>query len=953
MNMEQLKKDIQLLIDDFRTNYQRYERELEANTETKLVEPLFNLLGWKKEDFVKRESARRNGKKGFADYAFYIDGRIAFFLEVKKVGLSLEKEADKQVISYALSKRIPFAVSTNFEELKIFCVEQENATQQIFRVFKQPEDYIKNLQNLLLLSKESFEKNLILKEAENEDRLKKRMSIDKILLEDLMHIRKLIADDIEKAYPKKYELNDKEEIVQRIIDRLIFIRRCEDVGMNPENLYLDEIKHLPDNKAYTKLKEIFQKYNEIYNSGLFAVGVDNDCDAIKIDNLIIKNLIGYLYESKDKQYIYNFDWIDADVLGQVYEQYLGKILEQTKSGKAKLKDGQAHRKEQGIYYTPTYIVDYIVRNTLLEALKNKKAKPQDIKILDMACGSGSFLIKAFDYLYNELSNKEGSSQTKLDKQGMYSIKTEILKRNIYGVDLDNKAVEITKLNLLLKASEPNRKLPEEVDLHIKHGNSLIDDEKVDKNAFIWEGDFKEGGFDVVIGNPPYIRVQTIKEKDKMYLINNYVSAKGKFDLYVLFIEKSLKLLKDNGYFSFIIPNKFAQTKYGKGLKEFILKNFTIEKFIDFGDLKVFGGVTTYPCIIVIKKSIPNPNTKGIYVRVKNLPKDIENKIIKNQIHDNYEDDVLKVFKFKQKDLGLELWSFLPSATQDIFDKIKNSSNTKLIDLRERIYEGFITGNNSAFFIKEDEAKKLKIETDMLMPVPKGKNVRRYSIKWDGEFVIFPHMKVMSRVEAVNLSKYPNTQKYLEQNKELLNKRKYVIDAGKKWYEIWNTRDLDWFKQDKIITPNLSAKNNFSVDLKDNKSGKYFFIDHDCYGIILKNKDRENYLYLLGLLNSKLIEFFIKQKSPMFSGGYYKYHTQYLEQIPIVQAKKEIKEKIIELVNKMIFLNKKLNEIGDKNTSETKELNDKIDKLNKQIDELVYNIYGITDEEKKIIEDNLE
>ena len=487
MDVEVAKKGIQALINDFRTNYNQYKHELEANTETKLVEPLFALLGWNKNDFTKRETARRGKNLGFGDYAFKIDGRIVFFLEVKKVGIPLEKEADKQVISYALSKRIPFAISTNFEQLKIFCVEQENATSQVFRVFKSPEDYITNIQNLLLLSKESFEKNLILKEAENEGRLKKRISINKILLDDLMHIRNLIVDDVEKSYPNKYELNHREEIVQRIIDRLIFIRRCEDISINPENLYLEEITHLPDNKAYPKLKEIFEKYNQIYNSGLFAIGIDNDCDIIKIDGLIIKRLIGYLYESKDKEYIYNFDWIDADVLGQVYEQYLGKILEQKRSGKSKLKESQAHRKEQGIFYTPSNIVDYVVKNTLLEVLKIKK-NVKEIKVLDCACGSGSFLIKAFDYLYENLSSKEESKQNKIDSQGMYSVKTEILKKNLYGVDLDNKAVEITKLNLLLKASEKNRKLPEEVDLHIKYGNSLIDDENVAKlEAFKWGG----------------------------------------------------------------------------------------------------------------------------------------------------------------------------------------------------------------------------------------------------------------------------------------------------------------------------------------------------------------------------------------------------------------------------------------------------------------------------------
>src|SRR3989338_1331027 len=228
MDKEKAKKQIQELINDFKSNYQKYKKELEANTETKLIEPLFEILGWTKNDFVKQEKAHRGTKTGHADYAFYINDRIVFFLEVKKIGVYLEKEADKQVISYALSKRIPFAVSTNFEQLRIFCVEQEKAIQDKFRVFNEPDDYINRFEDLWLLSKDSFEQNAILKIAEGEGRLKKRVSIDKPLLEDLMYIRKIIASDIEKNYPNKYEINEKDGIIQRIIDRLVFIRKCED-----------------------------------------------------------------------------------------------------------------------------------------------------------------------------------------------------------------------------------------------------------------------------------------------------------------------------------------------------------------------------------------------------------------------------------------------------------------------------------------------------------------------------------------------------------------------------------------------------------------------------------------------------------------------------------------------------------------------------------------------------
>jgi type I restriction-modification system DNA methylase subunit len=383
-----------------------------------------------------------------------------------------------------------------------------------------------------------------------------------------MHIRSLIASDIEKSYSGKYQINEKDEIIQRIIDRLIFIRRCEDIGINPENLTLKEIQDLTDNKVYPELKKIFSKYNDIYNSGLFAIAKDNDCDKITINGEIIKKLSQYLYESRDGKYIYNFDWIDADILGQVYEQYLGKLLGQTKSGEAKLTNGQKHRKEQGIYYTPTYIVDYIVKNAVGEMLKNKKIKAKEIKVLDPACGSGSFLIKTFDYLYNNISPSKDSKQYRIDSQGKYSIKTEILKNNIYGVDLDNKAVEITKLNLLLKGAEKNRKLPEEIDHHIQHGNSLIDDETiVGLDAFRWDGDFREGSFNVVIGNPPYISNWQLSEANRelvLYLDKKYEEITiGHWDIYILFIKKAIDVLKEDGLLSFIVPSSFAKEKYGK------------------------------------------------------------------------------------------------------------------------------------------------------------------------------------------------------------------------------------------------------------------------------------------------------------------------------------------------------------------------------------------------------
>ena len=950
---EDAKNKIKELIDDFKTNYQTYKIGSEADTETKLIEPLFKILGWEKDDFYKQESVSRAGKKGRADYAFKMNDKVVFFLEVKKVGVPLEKEADKQVISYALSKRVPFAVSTNFEELKIFCVEQEDAIKNKFRVFNSPDDYLASFEDLIFLSKESFEQGLTLKKAESEGRLKRRASIDKVLLEDLMRIRKLISDDIEKRYHEKYQINEKDEIVQRIIDRLIFIRRCEDIGIQPDDISLEELKHLPHNKIYPRLKDIFKRYNDIYNSGLFAIAKDNDCDVINIDGAIIQKLTYYLYESKDGSYIYNFDWIDADVLGQVYEQYLGIILSQTKSGRSKLKEGQAHRKEQGIYYTPTYIVDYIVKNTVGELLKDKKIDVSKIKILDPACGSGSFLIKAFDYLTEHLSKSSEAKQHRIDSQGNYSIKTEILKNNIYGVDLDNKAVEITKLNLLLKAAEKGRKLPEELDMHIRHGNSLIDDESVaGLNAFKWVGDFQEETFDVVIGNPPYIRIQTLEGNSVDFFNSHYKSATKNYDIYALFVEKGFSLLKERGMLGFILPSKFFNADYGEGLRKVIAENKALNKIVDFKDFQIFDGATTYTCLLFLKKG---KNKQFEYLELA----DQENLPLSR---------TMMQFKFKkskqEQPKEAEPWNFVSSDYKPIMEKLC-AIKLKLRDISDNIYQGIITGADKIFVVikKEDNLfyssetnRNYRFEKDLLHPLLKGsKHIRRYRIDPSEKYVIFPYRiidkKAIPITEVELKEKYPKIYNYLLENKTSLQKRDMGKMKGSLWYLFSRNQNLTRFGQEKIMTPCIAKSPSFTYDAKSD----FFFVGSGgggggAYGITLK--DIALHHYILAILNSKPAYFFIKQTSSKFSGGFFAFNRQYIEHISIIIPNDQLKDKLSELSKKQLERSKALNSFGDKKTSETAKIEQEIKETDSEIDELVYKIYGITEEEKKIIEESL-
>ena len=957
MDKEKAKTEIKKLIEEFKVNYQKYKRELEANTETKLIEPLFQILGWTKNDFVKREKSHRGERLGFADYAFYIGDKIVFFLEAKKVGIPLEKEAYKQVISYALSKRVPFAVATNFEELKIFCVEQQDAINNKFRVFNGPDDYINNFEDLLFLSKESFEQGLTLKKAESEGRLRKRVSIDKALLEDLMLIRKFISDDLEKNYPGKYQINEKDEIIQRIVDRLIFIRRCEDIGINPENMIIEDIRRLPDNKAYPKLKEIFHKYNEIYNSGLFVIAKDNDCDQVNINGAIIKKLAYNLYESKDKNYIYNFDWIDADILGQVYEQYLGIILEQTKSGRARLKDSQAHKKEQGIYYTPTWVVEYIVKNTIGEILKDKKVNPKKIKILDPACGSGSFLIKAFDHLCNHLASTEESKQHRIDSQGNYSVKTEILKNNIYGVDLDNKAVEITKLNLLLKAAEKYRKLPEEIDMHIRHGNSLISDESIGQlNTFKWVGDFQEGSFDVIIGNPPYVKLQNLNKDQIDYFYSNYKSATKHYDIYVLFIERALYLLKEGGLLGFILPSKFFNAEYGNGLRKLISKNKSLHKIVDFKDFQVFDNATTYTCLLFLKKT-KNKNFEYLELSNKDELKGSSRTFMK-----------LQYKKSIQEQPSENNWNFSSGGTAKIINKL-NNINLKLGEVSKDIFQGFLSGRDKFYFVSliEDMGKLAKVknlfdkkyyilEKALLKKVLKGKEIRRWKIDWKNLFMVYPYKIIDGSTSLIPMDEfkkyYPNTFQYLfHYKKELMNSETSEAVDETNWYRFRRARSPEQFENPKIMTQVLASKNSFTFDEKD----KYYFVgggNAGGFGIILKEEYSEDYYFVLSILNSKLLEFYLKNISTMFRGGFYSYGKRFIEKLPIIIPPEKEKSKLAELAKRQLENGKRLNEFRDKKTSESAKLEEEIKKTDKEIDEIVYKLYGITEEEKKIIEESL-
>ncbi len=796
-------------------------------------------------------------------------------------------------------------------------------------------EFLDKFDELSLLSRESFEKELLDKEAEKWGKKAKKMPIDKQLLADFTHFRDILSRNITKLNGNKH-LSEEEldESVQRILDRLIFIRNCEDRELEPKILISNyrEWESKGRGQLINSLRETFSHFDDEYNSKIFAKRL---CDDLDVDNEVLHEVIEGLYRNKDNE-PYDFAIIDADVLGTIYEQYLGHILRKTEK-RAKVTENHAHRKEQGIYYTPTFIVKYIVDKTLGELLKSKKIDVEKIRVLDPACGSGSFLIKAFDVLndyYKE--HDENYKQTRLDLESgiLFKTKSRILQNNIFGADLDKQAVEIAQLNLLLKIAEKGHRLPL-LEQNIKKGNSIVDEEKTAGSvAFDWNQEFKaimdEGGFDVVIGNPPYVRQEELTEI-KPYLEATYETYHGMADLFVYFFEKELKILKENGYFGMIVSNKWLRAGYGRNLRKF-LSEFWIEELIDFGDLPVFPDATIYPCIILMKK-IKKQNPKIRICKMQTL----EFGSLEAYVKDNS-------YSINQPDLSEKEWNIQNKGGNELLRKIRNTGILIEEYVGSNVYYGIKTGLNEAFIIDAKKRDELIHEDsknqEIIKPIISGAELKRYSIRSKKNYILFAR-------RGVDISQYPSILKHLEQFKnQLTPKRSRDQEIGRKpghykWYEMQDPTDYyKKFEEPKILWGNLTTRSSFSLD---EVSG--FYVNNPA--CILPTNSR----YVLGILNSKLMSYFLKSICAERQGGFIEQKPVYVSQVRIKKPTEAQEIGLTLQVEKMLQLNEKLLEIGDKLTDERAKIENEIKKTDSTIDDYVYAIYGITDAEKKIIESN--
>jgi type I restriction-modification system DNA methylase subunit len=898
MNTKDAKQRIKELVDNYtklveEKTIRGYNEEM---TKKDFILPLFEALGWNvynKPNKTDNVSAEETISKKRVDYGFRINGIPKFLLEAKAIPVDLNKtKFAEQAINYSWHNGCTWAVLTDFEGIKVFNAEwkSRNVSENLFLDLNW-RDYLDHFDKLWLLSKESFEKGLLDKEAELYGKKSKKIPVAKQLLTDFTRFREMLSKDITTLNPDKGLTEEElDESVQRILDRLIFIRNCEDRELEARKLMpalRDWESRGRKGQLLKQLRAIFNYFDGQYNSKLFQ---EHLCDSLEISDNVLNEVVYGLYQTKDKTVYYDFSAIEADVLGNIYEQYLGHILRKT-AKRAKVTESHARRKEHGIYYTPPYIVDYIVRNTLGELLKRSSPNEiEKIRVLDPACGSGSFLIKSFDILNEYWKEKDKDyAQAQLDTTGQgttFTRKTKILQNNIFGVDLDKQAVEIAQLNLLLKIAEKGHRLPL-LQQNITCGNSLIDDPTVAGDKYFkWEEKFEvilnEGGFDVVIGNPPYVRPHKMDKKDKEFFWKNLKTFKAKSDLYSCFMEKGINLLREGGLFSFIVPHTWTSLESFYEIRKYILENCKVLKLVRLPK-KVFQDATVETTIFILAKE-PNKKNRD------------NNKIVVDAL--NEKGDITFVKKFTQSQItnnysyNFELYT--EEYANKILYKVKQTGE-RLGNLIDFVY-GLKTGDDQKFLFdepKNNECKKLL----------RSKDIGRYFKEFKGKYVWY----------------VPN----------LMIRNKKTARPGSK----------ERFKTEKIVVARMGKRVVATYDDEE-----YYVKDAM---LLLKKSEESDLKYITAILNSKLINYYYKNYFITID-----VLKNALLELPIASADRNTTANISEKVKKIEELNKRLNEMGDKKTDERARIEEEIKKTDKEIDELVYKLYGITEEEKEIIEGSL-
>jgi type I restriction-modification system DNA methylase subunit len=998
-------ESVQQLVSRFYKNERQYlsSSYSEAQARQDFVDKFWIALGWdvhhdlqtnpyeqevKVEHSVGLSEARRSAARKRADYAFLAPNfrDVRFYVEAKRPSAQIDTpDSYFQTIRYGWNSKTPLAILTNFQELRVLdCRYKPDIHTALQSVIRKSHcfdctDEQKFKEIYYLLSRQAVNNGSIERFVENQLKATGRVQQKKLFNDAHLEIDESFLQELDKYREELAKMFKREnlhltseeltEATQRTLDRLVFLRFLEDKLIEPESL----VEKLGDKVAAWKdFVSMSRKLNTIYNGIIFKAHPLIDNPSFNVDERTFVDICNNLAHVHSP---YDFNTIPIHILGSIYERFLGKVIVATDK-QADVKEKPEVRKAGGVYYTPEYVVRYIVANTVGKLIEGKPLdEVRQMRFADIACGSGSFLLGVYDLLLrhytayynkNKRTRAEGiKAKCREHDDGTLHLslwqRREILLNHIYGVDIDAQAVEVAQLSLYLKMLEDEttasaksyqlelrEALLPSLNKNIICGNSLIEwdilegklfetGEERKLNPMSFESAFpqimKAGGFDAIVGNPPW--GATLTEEELEYLRNKYRDIIVRMiDSFMYFVRCGSNLVKSNGSFGMILPDVVLYQKDNWKLREFLTSNFNLKNLLNMGD--VFERVTRPASILIFEKSCSqkNPIIIGDFTKIKKADKS---------------ETILDTSRFQsilQKDLKEVPGNMFITSEPErylIWKKVKLTPHRRLEEFLDEdgIQRGVSPDLKKAFLVDAETIEQCNLEKHKLKPtLTGGRQVKRYLIDYPQLWLIYTkHDENFQQIPCIrsyiNLFRSEITCKEVSQKKHSL-------------YSLHRPRNEQIFlKSEKIL--GVITEDEIIVALDDRQT-------YPTDGLYLFGVKREiNPKYLMAILNSRLFVVIYRLLSSEEGRVLAQVKPTILSQLPIRtinfsdRADKARHDRTVQLVEQILTAKKQLAE--SRSDRDKIYYENKCAVLDRQVDQLVYELYGLTSEEIRLIEES--
>jgi type I restriction-modification system DNA methylase subunit len=970
------------------------------------VEKFLRIFDWdssnphqvRQEYRIQGRAARKLKSEGTShrrpDYCLLSNSQRLLYIDAKKFDADIKNDSGiaYQVRCYGWSEGFKVSYAFDFEELAIYDCRirpKDSDEADIARVlYLHHSEYLDKFDTLWeYFSRKAIDTGSLARLLPDDAKPKGSKTLDQDFEENLSSWRKELAKSILR-YGKIRDADLISAASQRILDRIVFLRICEEFGFEELGTLLEMGQH-EDGFWPLFMEEHDKRYSKVYDGILFPAsgeddptGVDAHLRSWWLKGRVFRDIVETLYFPHP----YRFDVVPIELLGGVYERYLGKrlrVIGNDVQDEYKLE----YQRTKGAVYTPPWVVKRIVEKTLSPLVKEKDPEQLlRLRILDPACGSASFLLGVYDFLADCIvawavenpSERRRTAYVSETEDGLRvapRVAYDIINNCIYGVDIDPEAVEVARMSLALRYLEQTSALSGEphlllkgIGLNIRQGNSLvgpdivglgIDAEKVISEAmpFDWHstttgfGEVMEnGGFDAVVGNPPYIEVKRYKEwmpSQYKYFKESGVfetTAEGKTDIAMPFMEQGLKLLNKNGRLGFIIQNRFFKTDYGEIVRAWLKRNKAISEIEDFRDLQIFEGRTTYTTILILQKNSP-----FIHYRTYDTAIDAVARVPSVQCTLKWDAIDGNVWSFDQPDL-LEVHHDLAQKHGTIGRHTELQISVGLQTLYGKLYQFEPVEVKPRTIVgKNGEGEIITLERAALRPLCRNRGFYPFRKDNADAWVIFPYDVAEGQASEIGWKefkeRFPKAAGYLEERKRMLAKAVEVEDGLSRWHLYTRPQNLVIQANPKVLFPMTIEDTVAAVDV----IGDVYQDNVNVNSISFSRATSAQLNSIAAVINSTLFNALARLKAGLNDSGWRKFNRQYAELVPfpiavindpeIVKTLSTLADKIGDLQTKSISASSEGAKTGYRAT---------IESLWQQLDEAVEDVYGLTKAQKEVL-----